>query len=47
MVGAVRAQAQRRQTLAATLSRVIAVPEMVISQVNAKVQDDARSTRFR
>jgi chromate reductase, NAD(P)H dehydrogenase (quinone) len=38
MVGGVRAQAQLRQTLAATLSRVIAVPEVVISQVNAKVQ---------
>jgi chromate reductase, NAD(P)H dehydrogenase (quinone) len=38
MVGGVRAQAQLRQTLAATLSRVIAVPEIVISQVNTKVQ---------
>jgi chromate reductase, NAD(P)H dehydrogenase (quinone) len=39
MVGGVRAQGQLRQTLAATLSRVIAVPEVVISQVQTKIQD--------
>ena len=39
MVGGVRAQAQLRQTLAATLSRVMAVPEVVISQVHTKIQD--------
>jgi chromate reductase len=39
MLGGVRAQAQLRQTLAATLSRVIATPEVVISQVPAKIQD--------
>jgi chromate reductase len=39
IVGGVRAQGQLRQTLAATLSRVIAVPEVIISQVNKKVQD--------
>jgi chromate reductase len=38
LVGGVRAQAQLRQTLAATLSRVIAVPEVVVSQVNKKVE---------
>jgi chromate reductase len=50
MVGGVRAQGQLRQTLAATLSRVIAVPEVVISQVNKKVQDgrlvDSASLKF-
>jgi chromate reductase, NAD(P)H dehydrogenase (quinone) len=50
LVGGVRAQAQLRQTLAATLSRVVAVPEVVISQVNKKVQDgrlvDATSLKF-
>jgi chromate reductase, NAD(P)H dehydrogenase (quinone) len=39
ILGGVRAQAQLRQTLAATLSRVIAVPEVVISQVQGKVTD--------
>jgi chromate reductase len=39
MVGGVRAQGQLRQTLAATLSRVIAAPEVVISQVQTKIQD--------
>jgi chromate reductase len=38
MVGGVRAQGQLPQTLAATLSRFIAVPEIVISQVNTKLQ---------
>jgi chromate reductase len=50
MVGGVRAQGQLRQTLAATLSRVIAVPEVAISQVNTKVQDgrlvDPASLKF-
>jgi chromate reductase len=39
-----------RQTLAATLSRVIAVPEILISQVQTKIQDgrliDATSLKF-
>jgi chromate reductase len=39
MVGGVRAQGQLRQTLVATLSRVIAVPEVVIAQVQTKIQD--------
>jgi chromate reductase len=38
IVGGVRAQGQLRQTLAATLSRVIAVPEVVIAQVQTKIQ---------
>src|SRR5580704_7072259 len=50
MVGGVRAQGQLRQTLAATLSRVIAVPEVVISQVQTKIQGgrltDATSLKF-
>jgi chromate reductase len=50
MVGGVRAQGQLRQTLAATLSRVIAVPEIIISQVQTKIQDgrlvDATSLKF-
>ncbi len=50
MLGGARAQAQLRQTLAATLSRVVAVPEVVIAQVQAKVQDgrltDATSLKF-
>jgi chromate reductase len=50
MVGGVRAQGQLRQTLGATLSRVIAVPEVVISQVQTKIQDgrltDAASLEF-
>jgi chromate reductase, NAD(P)H dehydrogenase (quinone) len=50
LVGGVRAQGQLRQTLAATLSRVIAVPEVVISQVHTKIQDgrltDAVSLKF-
>jgi chromate reductase len=48
--GGVRAQGQLRQTLAATLSRVIAVPEILISQVQTKIQDgrliDATSLKF-
>jgi chromate reductase len=50
MTGGVRAQGQLRQTLAATLSRVIAVPEVLISQVQTKIQDgrfiDATSLKF-
>jgi len=50
LVGGVRAQGQLRQTLAATLSRVITVPEVVISQVNKKVQEgrlvDPSSLKF-
>ncbi len=50
MVGGVRAQAQLRQTLAATLSRVIAAPEVLISQVQTKIQDgrltDPTSLKF-
>jgi chromate reductase, NAD(P)H dehydrogenase (quinone) len=50
LVGGVRAQGQLRQTLAATLSRVITVPEVVISQVNKKVQEgrlvDPASLKF-
>ena len=50
MAGGVRAQGQLRQTLAATLSRVIAVPEVLISQVQTKIQDgrltDATSLKF-
>jgi chromate reductase len=50
MVGGVRAQGQLRQTLAATLSRVVAVPEVVIAQVKSKIQEgrlvDAPSLKF-
>jgi chromate reductase len=50
MVGGVRAYAQLRQTLAATLSRVVAVPEVLIAQVQTKIQDghftDTTSLRF-
>jgi chromate reductase len=50
MTGGVRAQGQLRQTLAATLSRVIAVPEVLISQVQTKIQDgrfiDVTSLKF-
>ena len=38
-LGGARAQAQLRQTLAATLSRVVAVPEVIISHVHSKVAD--------
>jgi len=37
--GGVRAQAQLRETLGGTLSRVIARPQVVIAGVNAKIQD--------
>src|SRR5580658_1348121 len=50
LVGGVRAQAQLRQTLAATLSRVITAPEVVIAQVKGKIQEgrltDAPSLKF-
>jgi len=50
LLGGVRAQAQLRQTLVATLSRVIAVPEVVIAQVQTKIQDgrlsDPTSLKF-
>lgn len=50
MVGGARAQEQLRQTLTATLSQVIAVPEVLISQVHSKVHagrlTDATSLRF-
>ena len=50
MLGGARAQAQLRQTLAGTLSRVVAVPEVLIANVAAKVQDgrfvDATSLQF-
>jgi chromate reductase len=48
--GGVRAQAQLRQTLVGTLSRIIPVPEVLISQVHTKIQDgrlsDADSLAF-
>ncbi len=37
--GGVRAIHQLRETLAATLSRVVAVPEIVISQVDKKIEN--------
>jgi|SRR5581483_1291007 len=50
MVGGARACAQLRQTLGATLSRVVAVPEVLISHVQTKIQDgrltDATSLKF-
>jgi chromate reductase len=50
LVGGVRAQGQLRQTLAATLSRVITAPEVVIAQVKGKIQEgrltDAPSLKF-
>jgi chromate reductase len=39
LLGGARAQAQLRQTLAATLSQVVAIPELVIAQVGAKIQN--------
>ncbi|AUW60123.1 NADPH-dependent FMN reductase [Sphingobium sp. SCG-1] len=41
LTGGVRAQAQARQTFAATLSRVIAHPEVVITEVYQKVVEGA------
>ncbi len=50
ILGGARAQAQLRQTLASTLSRVIAVPEVAVPQVQAKIQGgrltDATSLKF-
>jgi chromate reductase, NAD(P)H dehydrogenase (quinone) len=50
MAGGVRAQGQLRQTLAATLSRVTVAPDVLISQVQTKIQDgrlvDATSLKF-
>lgn len=50
MVGGARAHAQLRQTLGATLSRVVAVPEVLIAQVHSKIQDgrlaDTTSLKF-
>lgn len=39
LLGGVRAQAQLRDTLSATLSRVINCPQIVIAGVNQKIQD--------
>lgn len=39
IVGGARAYAQLRQTLSSTLSRIVAVPEILISHVHSKVQD--------
>jgi chromate reductase len=48
--GGVRAQAQLRETLAATLSRVVPAPEIVIGSVHEKVRDgrlvDEAALRF-
>jgi chromate reductase len=50
LLGGVRAQAQLRQTLGATLSRIAAVPDLVVSQVQTKIHDgrftDATSLKF-
>lgn len=50
VLGGVRAQAQLRQTLVATLSRIVVVPEVVIPSVAAKVHDgrltDEASLKF-
>lgn len=50
LLGGVRAQAQLRQTLAATLSRVVAAPEVVVAQVGTKIKDgrltDATALKF-
>jgi chromate reductase len=40
MCGGVRAQAQLRQTLAGTLSRVVAGPEVLVAAVHTKVDGD-------
>jgi chromate reductase len=39
LLGGVRAQAQLRQTLCGTLSRLVVVPEVAIAQVAGKIQD--------
>jgi chromate reductase len=50
MAGGVRAQGQLRQTLAATLSRVIVGPEVLNSHIQTKIQDgrliDSTSLKF-
>jgi chromate reductase len=38
LLGGVRAQGQLRQTLSGTLSRVVAVPEVAIAQVQTKIE---------
>lgn len=49
-LGGVRAQAQVRQTLAGTLSRVVAVPDIAVAHVDTKVRDgrlvDETSLKF-
>ena len=48
--GGSRAYAQLRQTLAGTLSRIAVVPEVLVPQVNTRIQDgrltDATSLKF-
>ena len=39
MSGGSRAQGQLRQTFAGTLSRIVAVPEVLVPQVHTKIQD--------
>ncbi|MDD2103647.1 NADPH-dependent FMN reductase [Pseudomonas putida] len=50
VLGGVRAQAQLRETLSATLSRVICSPQIVIPGVNQKIQDgsfiDEKTIKF-
>jgi chromate reductase len=50
MSGGARAQSQLRQTFAGTLSRIVAVPEVLVPQVQMKIQDgrltDAASLKF-
>jgi chromate reductase, NAD(P)H dehydrogenase (quinone) len=50
LVGGARAQAQLRQTLAGTLSRVVVAPEVTIGQVHTKIHEgrltDASSLKF-
>jgi chromate reductase, NAD(P)H dehydrogenase (quinone) len=50
VVGGVRAQQQIRQTLLGTLSKVVAVPEVMIPQVQLKIEDgrlsDPTSLKF-
>jgi chromate reductase, NAD(P)H dehydrogenase (quinone) len=50
LLGGVRAQAQLRQTLGATLSRVVATPDIVVSQVQSKIHEgrltDATTLKF-
>jgi chromate reductase len=40
ITGGVRAQGQLRQTLAATLARVVIPPEVVIANAGDKIRDD-------